>query len=154
MAEAPHGSPSTPPEAALIRVARQARGISPEAAAKQTPIRLGGSRWREIEKGYKGADRQPVRAPDLTVAHMARVVGLLPERLAEVGRESAAEVLREILRQEAEAGEAEQSRPYANLADPLERTAWEMPLPVEQRRLIVDMLREAAARGGSEKRSA
>lgn len=48
----------------------------------------------------------------------------------------------------------EPERPYANLSDPLERTAWEMPLPVEQRRLIVDMLREAAARAGSEKRSA
>lgn len=144
-----------PAEADLIRVARLARGISPEAAADLAPIRLGGARWRHIERGYE--PKKPpkkVRAPDKTLAHMARVVGVTPERLEEVGRGLAAEILREILRQEAEAGEAEASRPYANLSDPLERTAWEMPLPVEQRRLIVDMLREAVARGSSERRSA
>ncbi|MET9089650.1 helix-turn-helix transcriptional regulator [Streptomyces sp. NPDC004237] len=37
--------------------------------------------------------------------------------------------------------------PYADLTDRLERTAWEMPLPVEERKLIVDMLREAKAQG-------
>lgn len=137
----------------MLRIARQARGLSPEAAAKQTPIRLGGSRWREIEKGYKGADRQIVRAPDLTLAHMARVVGVPPERLEEAGRDAAAEILREIQRQEAES-EVPQERPYANLSDRLERTAWEMPIPIEERRLIVDMLREAKALGRGERRGA
>ncbi|MGC5034144.1 hypothetical protein ACPXCS_06055 [Streptomyces sp. DT190] len=144
------GAHEAPPEAVLIRIARQARGLSPEAAAKLVPIRLGGSRWREIEKGYKGADRQEVIGPDLTVAHMARVVGVAPDRLQEVGRAEAAKILEEILRQESEAEEAGE-RPYANMTDRLERTAWEMPLSVEHRRLIVDMLREAKARGSRER---
>jgi hypothetical protein len=139
-----------PPEADLIRVARLARGISPEAAAELAPIRLGGARWRHIEKGVDSKKR-PVRGPDRTVAHMARVVGVTPDRLADVGRHEAAEVLREILRQEAE---ETQEQPYANLADRLERTAWEMPLPVEQRTMIIDMLREAKAQGANRKRSA
>lgn len=136
-----------PPEADLIRVARLARGMSPEKAADQTPIRLGGARWRHIERGYE-PKRPPkrVRAPDKTLAHMAFVVGVSPERLAEAGRDLAADVLREIIRQEAEAGQQEETA-YANMADRLERTAWEMPLPVEERRLIVDMLREAKAQG-------
>lgn len=37
--------------------------------------------------------------------------------------------------------------PYADLSDRLERTAWEMPLSLEDRKLIVDMLREAKAQG-------
>ncbi|MFM9645674.1 hypothetical protein ACKI1S_05935 [Streptomyces galilaeus] len=147
MTAPPHRAPA---EASLIRVARQARGLSPEAAAQQAPIRLGGSRWREIEKGYKGTGRQPVIAPDLTLAHMARVVGVTPERLDDVGRDTAAEILREILRQEAESDQAP-ARPYADMSDRLERTAWEMPLPVEERKLIVDMLREAKAQGRQER---
>ncbi|WP_329597795.1 hypothetical protein OIE43_18980 [Streptomyces pseudovenezuelae] len=144
-----------PPEADLIRVARMARGLSPEKAADLTPIRLGGARWRHIERGYE-PKRPPkaVRAPDRTLAHMARVVGVTPERLTDVGRAGAAEVLREILRQEAESDAAQQERPYANLADRLERTAWEMPLPVEQRKLIIDMLREAKSQGNGAERSA
>ena len=136
-----------PPEADLIRVARLARGLSPEKAAELTPIRLGGARWRHIERGYEPKKPpKPVRAPDKTLAHMARVVGVTPERLEEVGRSGAAEILREIARQEAEA-EQEQERPYADLSDRLERTAWEMPLSVEDRKLIIDMLREAKRQG-------
>lgn len=41
----------------------------------------------------------------------------------------------------------ESERPYADMSDQLERTAWEMPLSVEDRKLIVDMLREAKRRG-------
>jgi hypothetical protein len=148
MTASAHEAPA-PPEASLIRVARQARGLSPEAAAALTPIRLGGSRWREIEKGYKGKDgKQRVKAPDLTLAHMAHVVGASPERLEEAGRRPAAEILREIIRQEAQ---AEQEPMYADLSDRLERTAWEMPVSVEDRRLIVDMLREAKRQGRSER---
>jgi hypothetical protein len=115
--------------------------LSPEKAAELTHIRLGGGRWRHIERGYQTKNR-PVRAPDKTLAHMAHVVGVSPERLGEVGREDAAEVLREILRQEAESG---QEQSYADMSDRLERTAWEMPLSVEDRKLIVDLLREAKA---------
>ncbi|MFJ8140616.1 hypothetical protein [Streptomyces sp. NPDC096013] len=141
-----------PPEAGLIRVARMARGLSPEAAALQTPIRLGGARWRHIERGYE-PKRPPkkVRAPDTTLAHMAHVVGVSPDRLAEVGRETAAVVLREILRQHAEGDDQVREQPYADMSDRLERTAWEMPLDVEQRKLIVDMLRQARAQGQQER---
>ncbi|QQM44970.1 helix-turn-helix domain-containing protein [Streptomyces liliifuscus] len=133
------------PEATLIRLARQARGLSPEAAAELTPIRLGGSRWREIEKGYKGKSaRQDVRAPGLTLAHMAHAVGLSPERLDEAGRGDAAEILREILRQEEEV-EVEPA-PYADLADPLERAAWEADLPLNDRKKMIDLLRGGRAR--------
>lgn len=143
-----------PPEADLIRVARLARGLSPEKAAEMTPIRLGGARWRHIERGYE-PKRPPkaVRAPDKTLAHMARVAGVSPERLAEVGRGAAADVLREILRQESEA-EQREDKPYADMSDQLERTAWEMPIDVEHRKLIVDMLREAKTRGVDGRRSA
>ncbi|MFI1030777.1 hypothetical protein [Streptomyces sp. NPDC020951] len=140
-----------PAEADLIRVARMARGISPETAAELTPIRLGGARWRHIERGYE-PKRPPkrVRAPDKTLAHMARAVGVTPERLEEADRSVAADILREILRQEAES-EAAQDKPYADMSDRLERTAWEMPIGVEERKLIVDMLREAKTQGRQER---
>jgi hypothetical protein len=128
-----------------------ARGLSPERAAELAPIRLGGARWRHIERGYE--PKKPpkaVRAPDKTLAHMAYVVGVSPDRLEEAGRSIAAEILREILRQEAEA-EQGQERPYADMSDRLERTAWEMPLSVEERKLIVDMLRQAKVQGRSER---
>ncbi|MBK3575101.1 hypothetical protein JHN63_15030 [Streptomyces sp. MBT65] len=82
---------------------------------------------------------------------MARVVGVSPERLAEAGRDAAAVVLREILRQQAEGDGQDRERPYADMSDRLERTAWEMPLPIEDRKLIVDMLREAKAQGRHER---
>lgn len=47
--------------------------------------------------------------------------------------------------------EPQQERPYADLSDRLERTAWEMPLPLEERKLIVDMLRDAKAQGRSDR---
>lgn len=40
-----------------------------------------------------------------------------------------------------------QEPPYADMSDRLERTAWEMPLPLEDRKLIVDMLRQAKTQG-------
>lgn len=47
--------------------------------------------------------------------------------------------------------EPRQEVPYADLSDRLERTAWEMPLSVEDRKAIVDMLREAKAQGRGER---
>ncbi|TQE35441.1 helix-turn-helix domain-containing protein [Streptomyces ipomoeae] len=139
-----------PPEATLIRLARQARGLSPEAAAELTPIRLGGSRWREIEKGYKGkADPREVIAPDLTLAHMARTVGVTPERLDNAGRGSAAEILREILRQGPTT--ASSPGPYADLSDPLERAAWEADLPLEDRTEMIDLLRRGRQQEAKER---
>lgn len=125
-----------PPEADLIRIARLARGLSPEAAADQTPIRLGGARWRHIERGYE--PKKPpraVRAPDKTLAHMAHTVGVAPERLDEVGRGGAAEILREILRGEAEAAsplEPMTSRELQILADIVTSTAEKLDLTEEE----------------------
>ncbi|MFD5251291.1 hypothetical protein ACFWM5_00410 [Streptomyces bobili] len=110
-----------PAEGLLIRLARQARGLSPEAAAKLTPIQISGGRWRQIESGYERKS-PPKRAfaPDLTLAHMAHTVGVAPDRLATAGRPEAAEILREILRSEAEpqasASEALSSRELEVLA--------------------------------------
>lgn len=42
-------------------------------------------------------------------------------------------------------------QPYADMSDRLERTAWEMPLSVEDRKLIVDMLRKAKEQGRSQR---
>lgn len=47
--------------------------------------------------------------------------------------------------------EQPQEPPYADMSDRLERTAWEMPLSVEDRKLIVDMLREAKRQGQQER---
>ena len=52
------------------------------------------------------------------------------------------------------APEPQRETPYADMSDRLERTAWEMPLPVEQRQLIIDMLREAKVQGTGGQRSA
>ncbi|WP_432156315.1 helix-turn-helix transcriptional regulator [Streptomyces sp. bgisy153] len=49
------------------------------------------------------------------------------------------------------APEPEPERPYADLSDRLERTAWEMPLSVEDRKMIIDMLRQAKAEGREER---
>lgn len=120
-----------------------ARGLSPEKAAELTPIRLGGARWRHIERGYEPKKPpRPVRAPDKTLAHMAHVVGVSPERLTEVRREVAAEILREILRQEAE---SDREPVYADLSDRLESAVWEMDLSLEDRKTLIDLLRQKRA---------
>lgn len=130
-----------PPEAPLIRLARQARGLSPEKAADLTPIRLRGGRWRQIENGYERKNPpKPVRAPALTLAHMAHAVGVTPERLSEAGREDAAEILREILHQE-----GEQEPIYADLSDRLESAVWELDLSLEDRKTLIDLLRQKRA---------
>lgn len=128
MSSPEHGPPAPPPEADLIRLARQARGLSTDEAADRTPIRIKGFRWRQIENGYKGKPgaSDPVRAPAKTLAHMAYTVGVTPTRLIEAGREDAAKILREIQIQRA--GES------AGLPDPLDL------LDTERQRIILDML--------------
>lgn len=91
-----------PPEGALIRLARKARGLSVNKAVKLVQeaapdMRLGVSRWYHIESGTEGKSN-PVVAPPETIAHMANAVGLTPDRLAP-HRPDAAEILEEILRQ-------------------------------------------------------
>jgi transcriptional regulator with XRE-family HTH domain len=93
--------PPARPESALIRLAREAAGISiPEAAAASGVSK---ARWSQIEAGYetRGDIVRPVQAKAATLARMAHVAGLTPERLAGEGqRPDAADVLAEILRQD------------------------------------------------------
>lgn len=135
-------TPTPPPEAVLIRIAREARGLSLDQAAAMTPIRLSGARWRQLERGYE-TPTKPVIAPDRTLAHMAYVVGVTPERLDEAGRGIAADILREILRQAPAPGDP---APYADLADENERTVWGLRLPEETRREMVDAIRRFKSR--------
>ena len=123
-----HGPPKPPPEADLIRLARQARGLSPDEAADRTPVRIKGFRWRQIENGFKGkvGESDRVKAPPKTLAHMAYTVGVTPSRLTEVGRDDAAQILREIQIQNAEQ--------RVSLPDPLD------DLDPERQRIILDML--------------
>lgn len=94
--------PKPPPEAILIRLAREAAGIKAPDAAKTAGIST--ARWSQVETGYESrmAQYKPVHAKASTLAHMAFAVGLAPHRLEQVDRGDAAEVLREILRQHAE----------------------------------------------------
>lgn len=132
MSSLEHGAPKPPPEADLIRLARQARGLSPEEAADRTPVRIKGFRWRQIEKGWKGQPgaSDPVKAPDKTLAHMAHTVGVSSARLAEFRPEAAA-ILREIEIQDVERSD--------NLPDPLSS------LTPERQRIILDMIGELPA---------
>jgi hypothetical protein len=139
MSASPHEAPP-PKEATLIRVARQAQGLSPEVAAGRTPIRLSGSRWRQIEAGFRKSPPGSVRAPDLTLAHMAHTVGVTAERLDEAGRSEAAAILREIQRQ---AAESERSDVYADLSDPHEAAIWQRDsMSEDDRRAMIDMVRK------------
>jgi len=95
-------TPPPPPEAAAIRLARKAEGLSVAAAARAAGIRISTARWSQIENGYetRPGGRRAVRGRDQTIAHMARVVDVSPERLEECGRADAAAVLREIQRRQ------------------------------------------------------
>jgi hypothetical protein len=127
-----HGPPKPPPEGELIRLARQARGLSIEEAAEMTPVRIGRFRWRQIETGFKGkiGASARVHAPDKTLAHMAHTVGVLSARLAKFRPEAAA-ILREIEIQDVERSDA--------LPNPLAR------LTSERQRIIMDMINELPA---------
>ncbi|MEU3899805.1 helix-turn-helix transcriptional regulator [Streptomyces sp. NPDC045251] len=94
---------SPPGHGTLIRLAREARGWSPEVAASHMPFKFSGGSWRQIEAGYRGAGakRTPVPGKPATVANMAHTVGVTGERLAEHNHEAGA-ILKEIERQEAQ----------------------------------------------------
>ncbi|MFF3884121.1 hypothetical protein [Streptomyces sp. NPDC001914] len=91
-------APATPPppEATLIRLVREASGLSPETAAARMETRFSGSRWRQIERGWRGDSGTPVIAPDVTLAQMAFTLGISADRLADTGRDKAVEILREM----------------------------------------------------------
>jgi transcriptional regulator with XRE-family HTH domain len=82
-----------PAEALLIRRARMARRMSPEDAAPLAGV-IKSRRWRQIEQGHPASDE--------VLAHMAAVTGVDPEQLEQAGRKEAAEILREIRRQESQ----------------------------------------------------
>jgi len=77
---------------------------SGRTAAKEAGISEG--RWRQIVSGYASMGhgrKAPVVAPALTLARMARTVGLTPDDLQDVGREDAAV---EMLRMESDVSDA------------------------------------------------
>ena len=86
------GPPTPPPEAELVRLAREAQRISPETAAARAETQLSGSRWRQIEAGWRKDTKTVVIAKAATLAHMAYAVGVSPERLEAAGRNDAAAV--------------------------------------------------------------
>ncbi|WP_137991205.1 helix-turn-helix domain-containing protein [Streptomyces vilmorinianum] len=90
--------PTPPPETSLLRLAREAAGLSPESAAARMSVKFSGSRWRQIEAGYRKDSSTQVVAPAPTLAQMAHTVGISSSRLANAGREDAAAILREIER--------------------------------------------------------
>lgn len=95
---------SPPGYGQLIRVAREAQGISPETAAARMPFQFSGSSWRNVESGYRGAGKKRVAVAGKpgVVAAMARTVGVTADRLEEHHPQAAA-VLREMELQDAQA---------------------------------------------------
>lgn len=109
--------PEPPPEAKLIRIAREAARIQVRAAARAAGVSK--SHWAAVEAGYERRDglyRPMSGTSAATIAHMAHAVGLPPERLEVAGRPDAAEVLSEIIAQEAAA------EPEASVDDDLTDT--------------------------------
>jgi hypothetical protein len=98
--------PPAPPEAEVIRLARNATGMSAQSAAEATKAHgargVSATYWRDVERGHGGRRGQQVavKASDRALAAMARVVGVTPDQLTGSGREGAARVLEEILRRE------------------------------------------------------
>ena len=104
--------PPARPEGPLIRLARQAAGLTIPDAVRRSGVSK--ARWSTVESGYESRDGEPrlVKAKADTIARMARAVDLSPERLESEGeRADAAQILREILSRPqespAEAAEAE-----------------------------------------------
>jgi transcriptional regulator with XRE-family HTH domain len=113
-------SPPVPPDAAVIRLAREGARISMAKAAERA--RMSKARWVQIENGRETRRGQvrPVRAKPVTIAHMAHAVNLQPERLEFEGQNpEAAAILREIINQRnarppIDAERIAQGRPYAD----------------------------------------
>lgn len=124
------GKPPAPPEAVLIRLAREAADIRVADAARRAGVSI--ARWSQIENGseIRHGTVTPVTGRAGTIARMAAEVGVSPERMAKEGRRpDAAEILREIIRQQADsravlaelppAPEPSARRKYADDDDPV-----------------------------------
>ncbi len=100
--ERPATAPEAPPEALLIRTAREAAGMTAAQAAAATEGAVSATYWRDVERGYGGrrGKRAPARASARLLAIMAHITGVTPDQLAGAKREDAARVLTEILRRE------------------------------------------------------
>lgn len=86
--------PPAPPEGRLLAEALTRTGMSIREAAGRAGISYG--RWRQITSGYQNVSPgsyAEVRAPAMTVARMARVVGVKPADLIAAGRPDAATAL-------------------------------------------------------------
>lgn len=100
--------PAPPPEAVLIRVARDAAGLTITEAARRVAAAnpdtgVSTARWSQIEQGYevRGGQVREVHAKPGMLARMAAILSLTPQRLTEEGeRPDAAEILSEIERRE------------------------------------------------------
>lgn len=100
-ATVPDETPKPPPAAVVIRLAREAAGMTIPHSARLASIST--ARWSQVEAGRENRNGivRPVTAKAGTLARMARAVGISAERLEREGeRPDAAEILREIERQE------------------------------------------------------
>lgn len=138
-------SPSPPREASLIKIARKAAGLSVAAASEAALIDISAARWSQIENGYeaRGGRHSPVRGRDETIAHMAYVVGVAPERLSRAGRANAGLILEEIMRRQAE------PEPYIDDADMHEVWLAASGLPDSARHGMVRLARRLRDSGGN-----
>jgi transcriptional regulator with XRE-family HTH domain len=109
--------PQPPPEAVLIRLAREAAHTRTADAAREAGVSK--ARWSQIESGYESRQGtyEPVVARAVTLAHMAHAVGLTPARLEGAGRPDAAAVLAEILRRD-EPHVEQDAEPFLRPDDP------------------------------------
>ncbi|WP_329214969.1 helix-turn-helix domain-containing protein [Streptomyces sp. NBC_01485] len=151
------GSPATPPppaEATLIRLVREAAGLSPEAAAAKMEIKFSGSRWRQIERGFRADTQTEVIAPAGTLAHMAWVLGISADRLAETGREDAVRILRELERAEAAATPPAEAAPLGQLEEWQQKVILnaldEKPRSPQEKALLLRTLASQIERAGNE----
>ena len=85
-----------PPVMQLIRERRKRMHLSYDRAGQMVPGGLSGTRWRQLEDGYrtiKGIGRVPEPAPAMTLAEMAYIVQVTPAELHARGCHEAAEEL-------------------------------------------------------------
>lgn len=155
------GAPATPPppEATLIRLVREAAGLSPEAAAARMEIKFSGSRWRQIERGWRKDSGTEVKAPPTTLAHMCWTLGISADRLSETGRDDAVEILRELERSKAPAApEQQDAGAFAELEEWQQRVILnaldERPRSAQEKALLLRTLATKIEAQGDEEEAA
>lgn len=93
--------PQPPTAGRVLRVAREALGLSSPAVATATGVSK--ATISNIENGYQvreGGRRVAVTGKAGTVARLAAYLGVTPAQLTDAGRADASEVLQEILRRD------------------------------------------------------